>query len=253
MLAMFHGARFGLLGPLQVLRGDGEILVPAPKHRAVLAILAINAGRPVSVERIIEELWQGVEPKFARKTLQGYVWRLRRVIGGDLLTRGGCYELRGAPQETDAARFERLLADGRGALLARDPARAHRRLGAALALWRGPALADVPASPMISAYADRLEEARLMACEAALEADVELGRHAEVIPALREFTAAHPLREFSQALLMLALYRSGRQCEALTVYGRLRALLIAEQGLEPGMAVRRLHQRILTADPGLDL
>ncbi|MEV4113082.1 AfsR/SARP family transcriptional regulator [Nonomuraea sp. NPDC049695] len=252
MLPTSRAPQIDLLGPLQVVHGDGVVPIPAPKHRAVLAVLAINSGRPVLADRIIEELWQGSEPKFARKTLQGYVWRLRHVLGEDLLTRGGCYELRGTPRETDAARFERLLADGQLALRTRDPALARRRLEAALALWRGPALADVPSGPMVRAHADRLEEARLLAVEAVLEADVELGRQATVIPALRELTAAHPLRESLHALLMLALYRSGRQAEALSAYAGLRATLIGEQGLEPGRAVRELHRRILAADPALD-
>ncbi|MFI7632791.1 BTAD domain-containing putative transcriptional regulator [Nonomuraea sp. NPDC049400] len=252
MLPTSRGPQVGLLGPVQVVRGDGVVPVPAPKHRVVLAILAINSGRPVPADRIIEELWQGSEPKFARKTLQGYIWRLRRVLGEDLLTRGGGYELRGTPQGTDAARFERLLAEGQRALRTREPALARGRLDAALALWRGPALADVPAGPMIRAHADRLEEARLLAVEAMLEADVELGRQAATIPVLRELTAAHPLRESLHALLMLALYRSGRQVEALSVYAGLRATLISEQGLEPGRAVRELHRRILAADPALD-
>ncbi|MBT2232157.1 AfsR/SARP family transcriptional regulator [Nonomuraea sp. NEAU-A123] len=248
----FRGARLSLLGPLQVVRGDGVVPITAPKHRAVLAILAINAGRPVSADRIIEELWQGSEPKFARKTLQGYVWRLRRVLGEDLRTRGGFYELGGPALETDATRFQGLLAEAQQAIRARQLEPARGLLGAALDLWRGPALADVPASPMIQAHADRLEEARLLAVEVRLKADVELGHQATVIPELRELTATHPLHEPLHALLMLALYRSGRQAEALSVYTGLRAALISEQGLEPGMTVRELHQRILTTDPALD-
>ncbi|MGW0195122.1 AfsR/SARP family transcriptional regulator [Nonomuraea sp. NPDC003201] len=234
------------------MSGAGVISIPAPKHRAVLAVLAINFGRPVPADRIIEELWQGSEPKFARKTLQGYIWRLRRVLGEYLITQGGGYELRETPHATDAARFERLLADGQTALRAHDPELAHKRLGAALSLWRGPALVDVPAGPLVQAHANRLEEARLLAVQATLEADVELGRQTVVIPVLRELTAAHPLREPLHALLMLALYRSGRQVEALSVYAGLRATLINELGLEPGRAVQELHRRILAADPALD-
>ncbi|NUW39381.1 AfsR/SARP family transcriptional regulator [Nonomuraea rhodomycinica] len=253
MVVSVSGARvrLGLLGPLQVVRGDGPVAITAPKHRAVLAILAINAGRPVSAERLTEELWQGSEPAFARKTVQGYVWRLRKVVGDVLRTRAGSYELDGDAPESDAARFERLLADGRHALHERRPERARASLEAALALWRGPALADVPATPVVRAHADRLEEARLLALEAVLEADIELGATAAALPRLRELTRVHPLRESLHALLMLGLYRSGRQAEALAVYGALRATLVAEHGLEPTPAVRDLHRRILAADPAL--
>ncbi|MEV0144864.1 MULTISPECIES: AfsR/SARP family transcriptional regulator [unclassified Nonomuraea] len=247
-----QGVRLGLLGPLQVLRGDGAVAVTAPKHRAVLAILAINAGRPVSADRIAEELWQGSEPKFARKTLQGYVWRLRRLLGDDLRTRQGSYELSVTSEETDAARFERLLEDGRRAVRDRQLTQARARLEAALTLWRGPALADVPATPMVRAHAGRLEEARLMAVEAVLRTDVDLGRPAAAIPELRELTLTYPAREPLHALLMLALYRAGRPAEALSAYGVLRATLIADHGLEPGRPVQELHRRILAADPDLD-
>ncbi|MEO3867326.1 AfsR/SARP family transcriptional regulator [Nonomuraea sp. B12E4] len=245
------GFRFGLLGPLQVMHGNSLVPITAPKHRVVLTILAINVGRPVSADRIIEELWQGLEPVYARKTLQGYVWRLRRVLGQHLRTRAGSYELYDV-WETDAARFERMLLDSRQAMEARHPTLARFRLAAALALWRGPALTDVPTSPMIQAHADRLEEARLLAVEARLQADIELGRHAEVVLELRELTVAHPLREALHALLMLALYRSGRQADALSAYGRLRMTLVREHGLEPGRSVRELHRCILAADPTLD-
>ncbi|MGI5488570.1 AfsR/SARP family transcriptional regulator [Microtetraspora malaysiensis] len=244
--------RLGLLGPLRLTLDGSVTPVPAPKHRAVLAVLAVNMGHAVTAERIIEELWQGAAPVFARKTLQGYVWRIRHLVGDHLLTRGGGYELRAGIGETDAARFEGLVAEGRRALRAGDHARARGRLASALRLWRGPALADVPAGPVIFAYAGRLEETRLLALEAAAEADIALGRAAEAVPLLRELTIAHPLRESAHALLMLSLYRCGRQSEALAVYGALRETLVREQGLQPGRAVADLHRRILQADPDLD-
>ncbi|WP_214415972.1 AfsR/SARP family transcriptional regulator [Sphaerisporangium fuscum] len=245
--------RFGLLGSLQLVR-DGQVVpVRAAKHRTLLAVLAVNANRPVPVERIAEELWQDEEPKSPRKTLQGYVWRLRGMLGDGLLTWGNCYELRTGAGQIDAVRFEELLGSGRKALLAGHLQAAVDRLRSALALWRGPVLADVPATPLISAYSHRLEEMRLLATEAAIEADLRRGRHADVIPALRELTAGHPLRETPRAQLMLALFRSGRQTEALAVYAELRALLVGDQGLEPGMDVRRLHQRILESDATLHL
>ncbi|MCC5575798.1 AfsR/SARP family transcriptional regulator [Microtetraspora sp. AC03309] len=252
MLATSPELRLGLLGPLRLTLDGNVTPVPAPKHRAVLAILAINMGRPIPAERIIEELWQGAQPAFARKTLQGYVWRIRHLVGGHLVTRGSGYELRAVPGETDATCFEGLVAEGRRASRMGEHARARGRLASALRLWRGPALADVPASPMILAHAGRLEETRLLALEAEAEADLALGRQAEVVPRLRELIIAHPLRESLHALLMLSLYRCSRQSEALAVYSSLRETLIREQGLQPGRAVSELHRRILQADPELD-
>lgn len=251
----YSGAtRLGLLGPLQLHRCGAEIAVPAAKHRALLAILAINANRPVQVDRIIGELWQAEEPKSARKTLQGYVWRLRGLLGKCALrTTGSGYELLSETGSIDAVRFEALAEEGLAALRYGDAEQAGRLLRQALALWRGPALADVPAAPSVFAYVSRLEEARLMATEGLVEADLALGRHAEAVPVLRELVAEHPLREGLRAQLMLALLRSGRQAEALGVFAELRELLIEDQGLDPGRAVAELHRRILAGDATLHL
>ncbi|GAA4863965.1 AfsR/SARP family transcriptional regulator [Kitasatospora terrestris] len=245
--------RLGLLGPLRLCRQGTEIAVPAPKHRALLALLAINANRPVQVDRIIGELWQDREPKTARKTLQGYVWRLRTLLGpGALHTTGNGYELRAAADAIDAVRFGMLAERGRAELLAGRPEQAARLLRPALGLWRGPALADVPVAPGAYAYASRLEEERLTATEWLIEAELALGRHAEAVPVLRELVVGQPLREGLRAQLMLALFRSGRQAEALAEYGELRALLREEQGLDPGRAVSELQARILAGDAGLE-
>ncbi|WP_354642267.1 AfsR/SARP family transcriptional regulator [Kitasatospora camelliae] len=243
-----------LLGPLRLRSAGTPVAVPAPKHRALLAILAINANRPVGVDRIISELWQADEPQSARKTLQGYVWRLRGLIGKSALsTTGDGYELHSAADAIDAVRFQRLTDAGRTALRAGDAETAARQLREALGLWRGPALADVPAAPTVYAYASRLEEGRLTAAEWLVDAELGLGRHAEVVPELRELVARHPLREGLRAQLMLALFRCGRQAEALALFGELRDLLVEDQGLDPGRAVTELHRRMLAGDPTLHL
>ncbi|GAA1157034.1 DNA-binding SARP family transcriptional activator [Kitasatospora gansuensis] len=248
------GARLGLLGPLQLHCGGTEIALPAAKHRALLALLAINANRPVQVDRIIAELWQADEPESARKTLQGYVWRLRGLLGKRAVrTTGSGYELLAEAGSVDATRFETLAEAGRAALRTGDAGEAVRLLRGALELWRGPALADVPLGPGVFAYVSRLEEARLMAVEGLIDAELALGRHAEVVPALRELVAEHPLRERLRAQLMLALLRGGRQAEALAAYGDLRERLIEDQGLDPGRAVTELHRRILAGDAALHL
>ncbi|BFV57383.1 hypothetical protein KCMC57_up24870 [Kitasatospora sp. CMC57] len=247
-------ATIGLLGPLRLHCGGAEIALPAAKHRALLALLAINANRPVQVDRIIAELWQGHEPESARKTLQGYVWRLRGLLGRQAVrTVGSGYELLTEAGAVDATRFEALAAAGRAALRTGEAGEAARLLRGALELWRGPALADVALGPCVFAYVSRLEEARMMAAEGLVDAELALGRHAEVLPGLRELVAEHPLRERLRAQLMLALLRGGRQTEALAAYGELRERLIQDQGLDPGLAVTELHRRILAGDAALHL
>ncbi|MFJ9518262.1 BTAD domain-containing putative transcriptional regulator [Kitasatospora sp. NPDC101801] len=248
------GTRFGLLGPLQLRCDEREIELSAAKQRALLALLAINVNRPVQVDRIIAELWQADEPESARKTLQGYVWRLRGLLGkGAVRTTGSAYTLLTEAGSIDAVRFETLAESGRAALRTGDHGQAGRLLRGALELWRGPALVDVPLGPSVFGYVSRLEEARVLAAEGLVDAELALGRHAEVLPGLRGLVAEHPLRERLRAQLMLALLRDGRQAEALAAYGELRDLLIEDQGLDPGRAVTELHRRILAGDPTLHL
>ena len=213
----------------------------AVKQRALLAMLAVRANQTLSADELLEGLWGEDPPHSAPKMVQQYVSRLRRLIDGDdaeILTRGRGYELRIAPDEVDAGRFERLVADG----AARE----------ALALWRGPALADVADEPFAAEEIRRLEGLRLRALELAIDADLDAGRHREVVGELESLVVAHPLSEHLHGQLMLALYRSERQADALNLYLRLRSALVEEIGVEPGPPLRRLHRAILDQDPSLD-
>jgi YVTN family beta-propeller protein len=230
-----------LLGPLEVRLGDGPVELGPRKQRAVLAMLALEVGRTVSVDRLVEGLWGEEPPASAPKMVQLYVSHLRRVLDGDagIATRGRGYELQLAEHAVDTARFERLLQDSRG----RD----------ALALWRGDALADVADEPFAAAEIRRLDELRLQAAELAIGADLEAGRHVEVIGELDSLVRAHPLREHLHAQRMLAFYRAGRQSEALAAYHEARAGLVEQIGVEPGAELQRLHEQVLAHDPALDL
>jgi YVTN family beta-propeller protein len=231
-----------LLGPVEA-RADGEpIALGAPKQRAVLAMLALHVGRTVSADRLAEGLWGEQPPASAAKMVQLYVSQLRRLLdgsGAQIVTRGRGYELRLADDEVDAIRFERLLEEGR----ARE----------ALALWRGEALADVADEPFAAAEIRRLDELRVRALERAIDADLASGRHSEVIGEVEALIAEHPLRERLHAQRMLALYRCGRQAEALVAYREARATLVEQIGVEPGGELRDLQKAILTQDPALDL
>ena len=230
-----------LLGPLEVDLGDGPVDLGPRKQRAVLAMLALEAGRTVSADRLAAGLWGEEPPSSAPKMVQLYVSHLRRVLDGDasITTRGRGYELQ-LPEETvDTVRFERLLQNSRGR--------------EALALWRGDALADVADEPFAAAEIRRLDELRLRAAEMAIDADLKAGRHVEVIGELDALVAANPLREGLHAQRMLALYRAGRQSEALGAYRDARTGLVEQIGVEPGAELHRLHDAILAHDPALDL
>ena len=229
-----------LLGPLEVRLGDGPVELGPRKQRAVLAMLALEVGRTVSADRLAEGLWGQDPPPSAPKMVQLYVSHLRAVLDGDgcIATRGRGYELQVPGNDVDAVRFERLLEESR----ARE----------ALALWRGEALADVADEPFAAAEIRRLEELRLRAAELAIDADLAAGRHAEVIGELDALVAANPLRERLHAQRMLALYRAGRQSEALAAYRDARAGLVDEIGVEPGAELQRLHDQILAHDAALD-
>lgn len=249
-----EAVRLAVLGPMEVWRGSAMVEVAAAKHRAVLALLAIGGNRPVHPDRLISELWRAEPPKAPRKTLQGYVWRLRAQLGaGNLRTTTGGYQLVIDPGAIDAGRFEAALRTGQQHLRAGRPGEARSSLRSALDLWRGPVLVDVVDVPAVDAYAARLEESRLLATELLMESELELGRHAELVPVLRELVSHHPLREALSGHLMVALFRCGRQADALAVFADLRAGLAREQGLDPNRSVRELQRRILAGDPALEL
>jgi len=245
--------RFKILGPFEVADDRGRrVALGGPKQRAVLAILLLDANGVVPRDRLIEELWGAHAPATAVKTVQVYVSNLRKAIGdGVLLTRAGGYVLRSAPEEFDMARFEALVAEGRGELLAGDATGAARSLRAALGLWRGPPLVDFAYDAFAQGEIARLEESRWAVLEDRIEADLALGEHAAVVGELESLAREQPLRERIQALLMLALYRSGRQAEALDAYHRVRAQLSDELGLEPGAELRALQAAILNQDQSL--
>jgi DNA-binding SARP family transcriptional activator len=246
---------FGLLGPL-VVRCGGVLLPVRPgKQRAVLALLLLNAGQVVAFDEIADVLWGAAPPPSARVTVRNYVSRLRQAVEqagpGRIGTTPRGYLISLGAGELDVARFEVLTASAQAAVRAGSWEPAAARARAALALWRGEPLADVGAEVLTAREVPRLAETRLLALEARIEADVQLGRQADVIAELQRLVAGHPLREHLRALLMLALYRCGRQAEALAAYQGARRVLIEELGAEPAAELRELHQRVLRGDAGL--
>jgi predicted ATPase/DNA-binding SARP family transcriptional activator len=236
-----------LLGPVEAAVDGCTLELGGPRQRALLALLALDPGRPVAADRLVEELWHGAPPAGAATTLRTYVSRLRRALGTDaVVARGGGYAL--ARGDADAARFERLLAEGRAALARGAAGAAAERLHAALAFWRGPALADARDADALAREAHRLDELRLDCVETRVEADLALGRHAELVPELRVLVGEQPLRERLWRQLVLALYRAGRQAEALAAYREARELLDRELGLEPGEELRELERAVLRQD-----
>jgi DNA-binding SARP family transcriptional activator len=239
---------FRILGPLEVSDETGHVALGGPKQRALLAILVLEAGRVVPTDRLIDLLWGEEAPKSATASLQNAVGRLRRALGTDVLeTRAPGYVLSVGQDQIDARRFERTLVDVRR--LPADERR--RRLSDALELWRGPALAEFAFDDFALAEIRRLEELRLVAREERIDADLELGRHADVIGELEGLVRDHPLRETFPKQLMLGLYRAGRQAEALEVYQDARARFIDELGIEPGPELKRLQSEILRHEAGL--
>ncbi len=236
-----------LRGPVEAVRAGREVALGGPKQRAVLALLLLEAGRVVAAGRLIEAVWRGSPPPGAAKTLQSCVSRLRTALEPDvaLVARAGGYVLSAGPGLVDTDLFEGLVAAGRGALGQGDAAAASERFTEALSLWRGRALAGMCEAEPLALEAARLEELRLAAVEGRVEADIELGRHAEVTGELESLTAEHPLRERSWRLLVLALYRGERQADALAAYQRAWAVLTGELGLEPGADLRALEQAVL--------
>ena len=247
-----------ILGPLEIRSPDGrEISLPAGRERSLLILLVIRRGEVVSTDRIIEALWGSSPPETATKALQGYVSHLRRALDpgdgrGLIVTQAPGYVLRADTVSVDAAHFERLAAEGRRALEDGAPAEAAHRLDEGLALWRGEALAEFAYDDFARDEIQRLEQLRLSATEDRVDALLRLGRHGEVTGQLETLVAAHPLRERLRGQWMLALYRSGRQADALEAYRDGRRLLAGDLGLEPSPELQRLERAILAQDPGLD-
>jgi DNA-binding SARP family transcriptional activator len=250
------GMEFGLLGSLAVRRRGTAVAVQPGKQRVLLAALLLKPNRLVPLDDLAEALWGPMPPETARATLQCYVMRLRKSLGDDrgrIITQPGGYQISVAAGEVDVARCEALLGSARVA--ARDGSwdRAAGQARAALALWRGEALEDVKSESLALREVPRLAEMRLQALETRIDADLHLGGHAEVIGELRHLAGAHPQREHLHALLMLALYRCGRQAEALAAYQLARGVLVAELGVEPGSELQKLQRQILAGDNALDL
>jgi YVTN family beta-propeller protein len=243
---------FHLLGSLEALEDGVPIGLGAPRQRALLTMLLIHRGRTVSADSLIDALWGETPPPSAVKIVQGYVSNLRRTLGGAVLsTAGHGYRLSVEPESTDLDRFERLVAEGRRALERGEAEAAARTLREAIDLWRGPALAEFADEPFAQPEAARLEEMRLAALTQRIDADLMLGDHLRVAGELQALLRDHPLREAFAAQLMLALYRSGRQADALACYHDIRARLVDELGLEPGPALHELQQAILVQDASL--
>src|SRR4051812_48879097 len=275
---------FGILGPLEVSRSGRAVPLGGPRQRAVLALLLLEANRVVSLDRLAEDIWAGHPPDGWVTTVQIYVSHLRQALEpgrargaageglvtpgrGDLLrgdggrlgaagevlvTRGRGSLLRVDGGRLDAARFQDGFAAGRAALEAGRYEQAAGTLRAALGLWRGQVLADLADYAFTRPEAARLEELRLAAAEARIDTDLALGRHDALTAELEQLAADHPLREQLHGQLMLALYRGGRQGDALAAYRRVRDLLAGELGIDPGEPLQQLHTAVLAHDPALD-
>ena len=246
---------YRLLGPVEVRGPRGCVEIRGVKQRMLLVTLLVNANKPVSRDVLIDELWTG-RPDGGQHSLEVCVSRLRKALreGGDgqvLVTLPGAYLLRVAEGELDVNRLEHLADEGRRALACGDPELAAAKLRDALALWHGQPLADVAYEHFAQAEISRLVELRIGAIEDRIDADLEIGRHRAVVGELTALTEAHPLRERLHGQLMTALYRCGRQAEALTVFRSARQRLIDELGLEPGQELRELERAILAQDPGI--
>lgn len=241
---------FRILGPLEVAGDDGPLPLGGVRQRSVLAVLLLHANEIVTADQLIDEIWGGTPPAKAAKNIQVQVSRLRKVLDSRRVTTGpGGYVLHLEPHESDVARFERLAAEAAGA----PPQPAADKLREALALWRGPALADLAYEGFAQPEIARLEEMRLAALVQRIDADLALGHQAELVGELEALVARHPLQERLRYQLMLALYRSARQAEALEAYRAARTELSEQLGLEPSEQLRQLEQAILRQDPSLDL
>jgi DNA-binding SARP family transcriptional activator len=244
---------YRILGPLEALDGEVQLPLGGAKQRAVLAVLLLHANETLTRDVIVDELWGEDAPPTAAKVLQNCVSALRKELPPDTIrTVAGAYSITLEPGELDRDRFERLLAEGRAALEAGDHADAAEQFRRALALWRGAPLSDFSYEGFAQDEIKRLEELHVAALEDRIEAELALGRHDELVPELEALVTRHPLRERLRGQLMLALYRAGRQAEALESYRAARRTLLAELGIEPGRALRELEQAILAQVPALD-
>ena len=251
---------FGILGPLEVRDGDQVVRLGIRQQRALLALLLLHANETLPRDRLVDALWGEEPPRTAVKALQGHVSTLRSLLEPDrasgsagrvLITRGDGYELKVDDGQLDVGRFHALHRDGRSALECGTPDAASALLREALALWRGAPLAEFAYEAFAQGDIARLEELRLSALEDRIDADLACGRHADLVGELQVLAKEYPLRERIRGQLMLGLYRGGRQAEALALYRAGRAALVDELGIEPGPALRELHQAILRQDPGL--
>ncbi len=246
--------QFQLLGPLSATVGGEPLELGGPKRRALLAALLLEANHVVSRDRLVDALWGEEPPDTARNTIQVYVSQLRKLLpDGMLETAPPGYRLAVDPETVDLFEFDRLSKEGQAALTVGDAARAAETLRTALELWHGRPLADLQWEPLAQAEVARLEELRLTALEDRIDADLALGRHGQVVAELEQLVAEQPLRERLRGQLMLALYRAGRQADALAVYQRARKTFVDELGIEPSASLRKLERAILEQDPSLNV
>jgi DNA-binding SARP family transcriptional activator len=246
--------QFRILGPLEVVDDRGLIGLGGPRRRATLAILLLDANRVVSIERLADDLYAGAPPATAVAQVQRQISELRKTLGPKALieTRAPGYALRLAPEQLDLTRFERKAEAASRALVEGRAEKAGELLREALALWRGTPLADLAGEPFAAGAIERLVEIHLAVLERRIEVDLELGRNAELVPELEQLVRERPFREGFRRQLMLALYRSGRQSDALEVYRQTRRALADEFGIEPTSTLRDLERAILTQDSSLD-
>jgi DNA-binding SARP family transcriptional activator len=241
-------AEFRILGPLEVVRDGAPVQLTGRNQRALLALLLLHANRPVSTERLVDLLWGEHPPKTATASLQNAVSQLRRLLGRDVLqTRSAGYALEVGDDQLDLLRFERLVREAR----TEEPAECARQLREALELWRGPALADFELETFAQEEIRRLDDLRLGVLEDCIASELELGTPGELVIELESLVRSHPLRERLRGQLMLALYRAGRQADALAAYHDARRTLVEELGLEPGPELQALYASILRQDRGL--
>jgi DNA-binding SARP family transcriptional activator len=250
--------RYEILGPLRVISGDGEFRLSARKMEILLVTLLIRTDQVVSAGQLLTELWDEDPPRRADAGLHVYISQLRKFLAGIrqskdvIMTRSPGYLLRLGPDELDLRLFHDAMRLGREQLKAGSAAEASGTLESALALYRGPVLGGIQSGPIVASFAAWIEESRLECLEMLIEANLALNRHREVVSTLYSLIAEHPLREAFYQLLMLALYRSGRQADALRVYHRARDIIVHELGLEPCRSLRELHQAILLEDSEID-
>ncbi|GLW63844.1 hypothetical protein Arub01_20880 [Actinomadura rubrobrunea] len=255
---MTHESRFHILGPLEVTVDDRPVRVPAGRQRALLASLLVDANEIVPVDELVERVWGRQRPRHARAALHTCLTRLRHTLdqggcdaSGMIRTTAAGYGIEAPPDCLDHLRFQELLRHARAAAWRGDPAGESAALAEALSIWRGAPLADVPSEALHSEVVPKLTEEWLRAVERSNALDLALGRHGELIGELRALIRRHPYHERFWGQLMLALYRCGRQAEALQAYASVRERLRRELGVEPGRELRRLQLAILREDPGL--